>query len=111
MLRSSAESAGPLLPLLDDVGELGGRHVGQFLAVELGRPLERDAALVAVGVGAGKLRIAPRGLRRDISLDDLRFRAQLRGQIALTDRLGRSHLAFLLLRGHRSRADQRDQTV
>src|SRR6185436_1589244 len=64
----------------------------------------RDAALVAVRVRAGNLRIAPRRLRRDVALDDLRFGPQLRRQIALVDRPGRAHFALLLLGADAGRA-------
>src|SRR5262249_207787 len=74
--------------------------VADLLAVEFRRPFEGDAALVAVRVRARDLRIAPRRLRRDVALDDLRLGPQLRRQIALADGLRRPHFALLLLRGH-----------
>ena len=55
---------GLLLTLLRQLLELGLREILEAAAGEFLGPLERNAALVAVVVGAGDIRVAPRRPRR-----------------------------------------------
>jgi hypothetical protein len=106
--------------LLGQRVEFRGRDVLETTAIELRRPLERDAALVAVRVYAGEIRITP---RRPTGLPILDIRRQRHRGLALLETFGdaqnefafrlfgRLHIARRLrLTGERNGGERRGKT-